>query len=456
MTLLARSYILRISRVQLAILPCLCCALLCFPSPVAQVPIPDTPAGKILTIFLDAFNNADKAKLEAYVARYDSTNTAENWLAFESMTGGFTLLSIESSAPDAITFLSKGRSNNVTGFASLKLGSIDPPKVKSFSIRALPPGAELDNITLDAAVRQKTIESVSARLTDYYVYPDVAAKMIEAVQQHAKHGDYNAITDGNEFAEALSKDLREVSHDKHLFVDYTPSKSPPEKEDHGPHKPSADDLARWRSQLERENCSFSKVEILPHNIGFVKFGEFARPEFCGATVAAAMGFVAHTDAVIFDMRENHGGDPSMVQLIVSYLFDEPTHINDLLNRHDNETRQYWTLPYVQGPRLIGKPVFVLTSSETFSGAEEFTYDLQTQKRATIVGEVTGGGAHPMNGMSAGDHFMIGVPVGRPVNPITKTDWEGKGITPDVKVPSADALATAQKLAVDKLAVDKIK
>jgi C-terminal processing protease CtpA/Prc len=206
----------------------------------------------------------------------------------------------------------------------------------------------------------------------------------------------------------------------------------------------------WRSDLEDQNCSFTKVEILPRNIGYVKFGEFPSPEFCGTTVAAAMGFVAHADAVIFDMRENHGGDPSMVQLAVSYLFDEPTHINDLLNRHDNETRQYWTLPYVQGTRFTGKPVFVLTSGETFSGAEEFTYDLQTQKRATIVGEVTGGGAHPMNGMSAGDHFMIGVPVGRPVNAITKTDWEGKGITPDLKVPAAEALEAAQKLAIEKL------
>ena len=445
MTLFARLWALR-----LACLPCLCCALLGLETSSAQVPIPETPAGKTLAFFFDAFNNADKAKLETYVKQYDSTNTAENWLRFESQTGGFTLLSIESSVPDAITFRVKGRSDNITAFGSMKLSGIDPPKVKSFSIRALPPGVTVENVAMDAALRQKTIEAISKRLTEYYVYPDVAAKMNEAIEQHAKHGDYNSLTDGNEFAEALSRDLREVSHDKHLFVGYNPFKSPPEKEDHGPRKPSAEELARWRSDLEHQNCSFTKVEILPRNIGYVKFGEFPSPEFCGATVAAAMGFVAHTDAVIFDMRENHGGDPSMVQLVVSYLFDEPTHINDLLNRHDNETRQYWTLPYVQGPRLTGKPVFVLTSGQTFSGAEEFTYDLQTQKRATIVGEVTGGGAHPMNGMSAGDHFMIGVPVGRPVNPITKTDWEGKGITPDLKVPAAEALEAAQKLAIEKL------
>jgi C-terminal processing protease CtpA/Prc len=156
------------------------------------------------------------------------------------------------------------------------------------------------------------------------------------------------------------------------------------------------------------------------------------------------------DALIFDLRENHGGDPSMVDFMVSYLFRGPTHINDLTNRHDNETHQYWALPWIPGPRFIDQPVYVLTSHETFSGGKEFTFDLKTQKRATIVGETTGGGAHPVRGMPAGDHFTIGVPFGRPINPVTKGDWEGKGVEPDVKVSAADALTTAEKLAAEKL------
>jgi C-terminal processing protease CtpA/Prc len=203
--------------------------------------------------------------------------------------------------------------------------------------------------------------------------------------------------------------------------------------------------------LEHDNCTFSKLEILNHNIGYVKFGAFPDPDICGPTVVAAMNFVAHTDALIFDLRENHGGDPSMVDFMVSYLFREPTHINELTNRHDNTTHQYWTLPWVPGPRFVDQPVYVLTSHDTFSGGEEFTYDLKAQKRATIVGETTGGGAHPVRGMPAGDHFAIGVPFGRPINPVTKGDWEGKGVEPDVKVSAADALTTAEKLAADKLA-----
>jgi C-terminal processing protease CtpA/Prc len=104
-----------------------------------------------------------------------------------------------------------------------------------------------------------------------------------------------------------------------------------------------------------------------------------------------MNFVANTDALIFDLRENHGGDPSMVDFMVSYPFREPTHINDLTARHNNETHQYWTLPWVPGQRFIDKPVYVLTSHGTFSGGEEFTFDLKTQKQATIVGEATGVG-----------------------------------------------------------------
>jgi C-terminal processing protease CtpA/Prc len=140
----------------------------------------------------------------------------------------------------------------------------------------------------------------------------------------------------------------------------------------------------------------------------------------------------------------------MVSFVASYLFDAPTHVNDLYNRSENETRQYWTLPYVPGDRLVKQPVYVLTSKHTFSGAEEFTYDLKTQKRATIVGETTGGGAHPMAGHTVENYFMVFVPWGRPINPVTKKDWEGTGVEPDVKVPADDALATAEKLATERI------
>ena len=418
----------------------------------AEVTIPDTPAGHTLQAFLDAFDSGDHDRIAAYVKEYDPDNNAEGLTSFSGQTGGFTLTSIVRSAPDRLTFLVHGRGDNIDAYGVLQLSSITPPRVKRLIIRALPPGAKLDDIQLDAAIRQKTIDAISANLTEYYVYPDVAAKMIAAVQEHEKKGDYNSITDGNEFADALTRDLRAVSNDRHLFVAYNPYTSPEQPgSSSGPHEPSPAEQARFRSMMEQQNCTFSKLEILDHNIGYIKFGAFPPTDICGPTVVAAMNFVAHTDALIFDLRENHGGDPEMVDFMVSYLFSHSTHINDLTNRHDNETHQYWTLPWVLGPRFVDQPVYVLTSHETFSGGEEFTFDLKTQKRATIVGETTGGGAHPVRGMPAGDHFTIGVPFGRPINPVTKGDWEGTGVEPDVKVSAADALTTAKKLAIDKLA-----
>ena len=163
-----------------------------------------------------------------------------------------------------------------------------------------------------------------------------------------------------------------------------------------------------------------------------------------------MNFLGNTDAIIFDLRDNGGGVSRMVALISTYLFSEPTHLNDVYNPREDSTTQYWTLPYVPGKRLVGKPVFVLTSKRTFSGAEEFAYNLKNLKRATIVGETTGGGAHLVSGHRLDDHFMIGVPVAKAVNPISKTNWEGSGVEPDVKVPAEKALDVAEKMAAEKI------
>jgi len=253
------------------------------------------------------------------------------------------------------------------------------------------------------------------------------------------------VTDGDAFAKLLTDNFREISHDKHLRVDFGPAKMPERPEG----APSPEQQAQFRKQIEKMNCGFDKVEILSGNIGYVKFNMFADPAFCGPTATAAMNFLANADAVIFDLRENGGGDPKMVAFVSSYLFKDRTHLNDLWTRKTDHTEEYWTSTDVPGKKLDGKPAFVLTSSRTFSGAEEFTYNLKNLKRATIVGETTGGGAHPVSGHRIDDHFMIGVPFARAINPITKTNWEGTGVEPDVKVPAADALATAEKLAQEK-------
>jgi retinol-binding protein 3 len=299
---------------------------------------------------------------------------------------------------------------------------------------------------VDAATRARVIDGAIAKLNEIYVFPDTARKMEQALRRRQKAREYDAVTDGAAFAKLLTTHLREVSHDRHLSVDFSPTVLP-----QNPGAPGPDQIAQRRAMLERTNCGFDKVERLADGIGYVKFNIFADPEQCGPTAIAAMNFLAHSRALIFDLRDNGGGDPRMVALITSYLFSAPTHLNDIWTRTTNTTQQYWTLPFVPGTRMPSARVFVLTSAKTFSGAEEFSYNLQALRRATIVGETSGGGAHPVRGERIDDHFMIGVPFARAINPVTKTNWEGTGVVPDVKVSTADALATAQRLAGERIA-----
>jgi hypothetical protein len=416
----------------------------------AQSTIPDTPAGKALHAWLDAFNSDDRAKIEAYVEAFESQQSVERMMAFHGQTGGFDLLEIDASEPLLIKFRVKEKAGLTIAIGSIQLKDAQSGVVEGFNLRAIPPGAVVENVKVDSAERQRVIDGAAKNLKESYVYSDLAQKMEDAIRANQKRGEYDAIADPDALANRLTKDLQAVSRDKHLALNYNPVKLPPEG-----HMPSAEEEARFRKMFEQTNCSFEKIEILLRNIGYLKFNGFPDPSICGPTAVAAMNFLAHVDGIIFDLRENGGGDPKMVAMISSYLFDKPTHLNDIYNRKEDFTTQYWTLPYVPGTTLANKPAFVLTSTSTLSGAEEFTYNLKSLKRATIVGETTGG-AHPVWGHSVDDHFTIGVPFARAVNPVTKTDWEGAAIEPDVKVEASQALDVATRLVQNRIKEDADK
>jgi len=301
--------------------------------------------------------------------------------------------------------------------------------------------AEVESATLDAAQRQRIIQAAAANLTKYYVDPDVAQKMSDALLAHEKTGDDNAATDGEVFAGLLTRQMMDVSHDRYVVMSYSAVASP-----ENPTAPTSEDVALYRKEMEQDNCTIEAARTLPHNIGYLKFNAFPDAAVCGQTVAAAMTSLNHADAIIFDLRDNRGGYSNMVALLATYLFDHPTHLNDFYNRSENSTEQSWTMPPVPGNRLSDKPVFALTSSTTFSAAEAFAYDLKMLKRATLVGETTSGRGHMGMPHRIDDHFTIRVPGVRVINPISKTNWEGTGVEPDVKVKAADALKAAQKLA----------
>jgi hypothetical protein len=325
--------------------------------------------------------------------------------------------------------------------------------------RQAPP--EPPDMTLDAAARKEVIENLIKRLNDAYVFPDVAAKMEQDVRARVARGEYDQITSAKKFAEKLTADIREVSRDKHLGVRY--SAQPIPERAGGPREPSSEEREQFRRNMARINYGFQKVERLPGNLGYVQFRNFLDPEGGAETVAAVFNFLANTDAIIFDLRGNGGGDPAMVALISSYLFGpDPVHLNSLHWREGKGERveEFWTRKDVAGKRYTGKDVYVLTSGRTFSGAEEFTYNLKNLKRATIIGETTGGGANPGGGNRLSKHFGVFIPTGRAVSPITKTNWEGTGVEPDVKVAADQALTTARimalKKALEKTTNDELK
>src|SRR5919205_507050 len=306
---------------------------------------------------------------------------------------------------------------------------------------------EQPDLTIDAATRTQVIDAILKRLNDSYVFPEIAKKMEQSIRERVEKKEYDQITSAKQFAMTLTNDLQAVSKDKHLRVRYSHQPIPERGQRR---EPTAEEREQRRRDLTWMNHGFGKVERLRGNIGYLEFFNFADEELGADTVAAAMNFINGTDSLIIDMRRNGGGNPAMVALVCSYLFGpEPVHLNDLYWREGNRTDEFWTRKEVAGKRYLDKDVYVLTSKYTFSGAEEFTYNLKNLKRATIIGETTGGGAHPVSGHRIDDHFMIGVPFARAINPISKTNWEGTGVEPDVKVPAAEALETARKLAAEK-------
>lgn len=310
----------------------------------------------------------------------------------------------------------------------------------------LPSGA--DAAELDRETKAAIIDSVRFHLDKTYIFADTAEKMGKALSKNFKKGKYDDLDDMDSFTRRLTADMEEISHDRHLWVfPATEEEIRIARQD----EPSDDDMEMRIARAAYTNFGFERVERLEQNIGYLKFNSFENAKYGGETAVAAMNFLANCYAIIIDLRENGGGSPTMIQLISSYFFDEATHLNNFYIRETDTLKQFWTQSHIEGPSLADKPLFILTARRTFSGAEEFTYNMKNLKRATIIGETTGGGAHPTTTVVFPDlGAKMGVPFGRAVNPITMTNWEGTGVEPDIKVPQEDALEVAKYEALKQL------
>lgn len=288
------------------------------------------------------------------------------------------------------------------------------------------------------------IDSINLKINDNYVFPDKAQLIAKSLKAQLKKKVFSSTAnDPQKLVKQLQAEIFKVHEDPHMVVDYNPGW---QGHTQGYTGPSAEEITQFTKFVRDNNFMFKKVELLPGNIGYLPFNIFVEHvKEAKPIIASALGFLANSSAIIIDLRENTGGEPEMVSQLESYFFKEKTRMNDLINRTKRDTISYYADPAKTDGLTLSMPVYILTSKKTFSGAEDFSYGMQQAKRATIVGEVTGGGAHPTKPFSVGQGFIVNIPFARSLNPVTKTDWEGTGVIPDFKVEAANALIKAQEL-----------
>lgn len=303
-------------------------------------------------------------------------------------------------------------------------------------------------ISLSDSEVNTIVTAVGNALIKDYVFPDTAKKIDQLLKSNLRNNSYKKFHDPLELSERLTDDIRSVTGDAHLSVSYTgPSTSGGMRMRMVGGKNNSDYL----QSLKRKNYGFKEVKILPGNVGYINITEFVNPEFAGETAVATMSFVQDTDAIIFDLRENRGGAGEMYQLLVSYLFDEgPIKINEIYWPGEDRRYQTWTLPHLPGKRLPNTEVYILTSGKTGSAAEVFSYALKNLERATLIGEKTVGAANPISPSQIHEHFLVWMSKGIATNPITKSNWEGVGVLPDLNIDSSKALSLAHLEALKSL------
>jgi Peptidase family S41/N-terminal domain of Peptidase_S41 in eukaryotic IRBP len=314
----------------------------------------------------------------------------------------------------------------------------------------LPPSAaparSLSDTEIDARIRKEVLDKLASELESRYAIEATAKRLSDLVRAKQRSNAYRTITTAPALARALTDDLLAVAHDKHLRVSFSFAPLP-----QNPSGPLSQEVL---NQIRKQNGAIPKVEILDGNVGYMRVNGVPPLDLTRSAVGAAFAFLHNTDALIIDNRGNGGGDPNTVALYVSYLSEgEPYLVNTFHWREGNRIVEFKTTDLGDLTYGAHKPVFVLTSPATFSGGEELSYDLQALKRAVIVGEVTGGGANPGGPIPLGHQFVVNMPSGQPVNPITGTNWEGIGVKPDIPLSSAAALSRAHALAIERLTVE---
>jgi len=306
---------------------------------------------------------------------------------------------------------------------------------------SMPVSAQTTHHTVDQQTPKYIFNEISRIFTERYVYPDSGRKYGQKIGVWAESKDYDGIIDAKEFADLVTNDLQKMTHDKHVTFRVIESSDLGEEKEGSLHHP-----VRLFRINQNENYGLYKFEWLDDKVGYLDIRRFNTPSIARDMVVSAMNLLKNAQAVIIDIRKNRGGSTDILPLLCSYFFEYPTQLNsDYYSQYDL-TIENWTEENDTGIRLINVPLYILTSRETFSAAESFAYDMKVWKRAVIIGDSTGGGAHSVDLFKIGDRFEMYMSTVRSFNPLTQSDWEGTGVIPDILVPAAFALDTALVLA----------
>jgi tetratricopeptide (TPR) repeat protein len=297
-------------------------------------------------------------------------------------------------------------------------------------------------ISLSDDYKKETIEKLSLLIQDFYIYPDVAKKTSEHLYKQYEAGYFDQCKDNETFATVLTETVQSVNKDKHMKI---MSNAPYIASENNLEAKSAHRMGQINN-YRSINHGFKELKMLEGNVAYLDLRMFAPMDRAKEMVDAYMKLFSLSDAVIIDLTHNGGGDPSMVQYLCSYFFDKKLHLNSLYYREGDRMQEYWTLEEVGGKKLVEIPLFIMIGEETFSGAEEFAYNMQTQKRATLIGQTSAGGANPGGTRGINEHLSVFIPTGRAINPITNTNWEGVGVQPEILTKKEAAFDQAVKLA----------
>ncbi|MCU0292422.1 MAG: S41 family peptidase [Thermoanaerobaculaceae bacterium] len=307
---------------------------------------------------------------------------------------------------------------------------------------------------VSADEKRQAVAELATTLRARYAIGDTAETVAKAIEDRLARGGYDALTDAQAFADAIEADLRAVTRDRHMRfgVAPPPEPTPAPGAPTAPGTTSAADAERtaWLARMRSGNYGLPRAEVLPGNVGYLEVRRFQPPDLAGDTIAAAIAYLANCDAVIVDLRNCRGGSAHVMPMFTGYFLARPTSLYDMVFRGDSFTERFWSAAWLPGKRLAEVPMYILTSSYTFSGAEALAYRFKVLKRATIVGETTGGGANAGGILDVAPGFRVWMPMGRPVDRTTGTNWEGTGVEPDIRTSAREALAAGHAEAIKVL------